>query len=69
MPTDSKLYTFDRVFRIFMTVLVFAAVLWLLKYLSNVLLPFAAAFLLAYLLNPLVNLIQKKSDTEQQLYL
>ena len=59
MPSGSKPYTFDRVFRIFMTILVFAAVLWLMNYLSDVLIPFAAAFLLAYLLNPLVNLIQK----------
>jgi predicted PurR-regulated permease PerM len=51
-----------------MTILVFAAVLWLMNYLSDVLIPFASAFLLAYLLNPLVNLLQKKSDTGLQLY-
>jgi predicted PurR-regulated permease PerM len=68
MPSDSKPYTFDRVFRIFVTILVFAGVLWLMKYLSDVLIPFASAFLLAYLLNPLVNLLQKKSDTGLQLY-
>ncbi len=60
MPSSSKPYTFDRVFRIFITALFFAAVLWLMKYLSDVLIPFATAFLLAYLLNPLVNLVQKK---------
>jgi len=34
--------------------------IWLMKYLSDVLIPFAVAFLLAYLLNPLVNRIQQK---------
>ncbi len=60
MPLDSKPYTFDRIFRIFVSVLIFAVVLWLMRYLSDVLIPFAAAFLLAYLLNPFVNIIQEK---------
>jgi predicted PurR-regulated permease PerM len=33
---------------------------WLLGYLSDVLIPFAVALLLAYLINPLVLLVQKK---------
>jgi len=60
MAFDNKPYTFDRVVRILVAVILFSAGLWLLKYLSDVLIPFAVAFLLAYLLNPLVNRIQKK---------
>lgn len=60
MSLDNKPYTFDRVFRLFVFVLIFSAVLWLLRYLSDVLIPFAVAFLLAYLLNPLVNWVQKR---------
>ncbi len=60
MSLDSKPYTFDRIFRIFVSVLIFAVILWLMRYLSDVLIPFAMAFLLAYLLNPLVNVIQNK---------
>ncbi|MEW6264936.1 MAG: AI-2E family transporter [Thermodesulfobacteriota bacterium] len=57
---DSKPFTLDRVVRLGIT----AGLLWglvlLLSYLSDVLIPFAVALLLAYLLNPLVVLVQKK---------
>lgn len=60
MLFDDKPYTFDRVVRIALLVgLVWAAVS-VLNYLSDVLVPFAAALLLAYLLNPLVNAVQKR---------
>jgi len=39
---------------------VLAGLIWLVGYLSDVLIPFALALLLAYLTNPLVSLIQKK---------
>ena len=60
MLLDDKPYSFDRVFRIFITVSILAGVFWLMRYLSDVLIPFVAAFLLAYLLNPMVNRIQKR---------
>ncbi|WP_084448660.1 AI-2E family transporter [Desulfovibrio inopinatus] len=51
---DEKPYTFDRVVRM----AIMAALLWglvnLLSYLSDVLIPFAVALLMAYLINPLV---------------
>ena len=59
MP-DNKPYTFDRVFRIGLTVGSVVAVIWLLNYLSEALIPFAIAFLLAYLINPIVCWVQKK---------
>lgn len=59
MP-DRKPYTFDRIMRITITAGFLFAIIWLLGYLSDVLIPFAVAFLLAYLMNPLVQLVQKK---------
>lgn len=63
IPVDNgqSKYTFDRVARTLASVLVVAAVLMLLRYLSDVLLPFAAAVALAYLLNPLVNVFEQKT--------
>ena len=58
--TDQKPFTFDRVIRILITAGFLAGFVWLLGYLSDVLLPFAIAVLLAYLTNPLVSLVQKK---------
>jgi predicted PurR-regulated permease PerM len=57
---EGKTYTFDRVVRILFTAAVIFGLILLARYLSDVLLPFAIAVLLAYLLNPLVRLIQKK---------
>lgn len=57
---DPKRYTFDRVVRLLITAGILAGVIWLAGYLSDVLIPFAVALLLAYLTNPLIVLIQKK---------
>jgi predicted PurR-regulated permease PerM len=55
-----KPYTFDRVVRILLSVGILAGMIWLAGYLSDVLIPFAVALLMAYLTNPLVSLVQKK---------
>jgi predicted PurR-regulated permease PerM len=60
MFPENKPYTLDRVVRISITLGFLCGLVWLLGYLSDVLIPFAAAFLLAYLMNPLVVLVQKK---------
>ena len=60
MLLDNREYNFDRVFRIGVGIVVAAGLVWLLGYLSDVLIPFAAAFLLAYLLNPLVVRLQAR---------
>ena len=60
MLFDGKPYTFDRVIRIGITVGLLWGFIWLLGYLSDVLIPFAIALLLAYLINPLVQLVQRK---------
>ena len=55
-----KPFTFDRVIRIAITVGITWGLLTLVAYLSDVLIPFAVALLLAYLINPLVSWIQRK---------
>lgn len=60
MLLDRKPYTFDRVFRIGIAVALIWGLIWLLGYLSDVLIPFAVALILAYMMNPLVTMIQKK---------
>ena len=57
---EQRPYTLDRVVRILLSVGILVGVIWLIGYLSDVLIPFAVALLLAYLTNPLVTLVQKK---------
>ena len=58
--TEQRPYTFDRVVRILLSLGILAGMIWLAGYLSDVLIPFAVALLMAYLTNPLVTLIQRK---------
>lgn len=60
MLVNGTPYTLDRIVRIVITVGLLGGLIWLLGYLSDVLIPFAVALLLAYLINPLVLLVQKK---------
>ena len=55
-----KEITFDKFIRILGVVLITGGVLYMLNYLSNVLLPFFIAWLLAYLLYPIVKFVQYK---------
>jgi predicted PurR-regulated permease PerM len=61
MTNGETRYTLDRVVRVLLGAGTLAAVLALLRYLSDVLLPFAAAVVLAYLLNPLVTALERKT--------
>jgi len=54
-------YTLDRVVRLLLSVAGVVAVLALVRHLSDVLLPFAAAVVLAYLLNPLVTALERRT--------
>ena len=60
MPFDTQPYDVDRIFRLLLGVSVVVFGFYLLVYLSDVLLPCAIAFLLAYLLNPVVSWIQRR---------
>ena len=55
-----KLWTLDRIMRLLIIVVGAGIVLWVLHYLSGVLAPFFAAFLVAYIFDPLVCKIQNK---------
>lgn len=55
MPTSRRPYTFDRVFRIVGSLALAAGAIWLIGVLRDVLLPFALACLVAYMLEPLVD--------------
>ena len=55
-----KEITFDRFIRMMGIVLITGGVLYMLNYLSSVLLPFFVAWLLAYLLYPMVKFVQYK---------
>jgi len=61
MGTNETRYTFDHVVRMVLGAAGIVVVLGLLRYLSDVLLPFAAAVILAYLLNPLVTIFERKT--------
>lgn len=60
MQLENKPYTFDRVVRILITLIIIAVLIWLFNLLKPVLIPFAIALLLAYLINPLVDFFQNK---------
>lgn len=55
---DEK-FTLDRIVRLVLSAMVFIALFYLLRVLSDVLLPFFIALLMAYLMNPIVTWIQK----------
>ena len=58
-PFD-KPFTFDRTIRLLISVLAIGAALYFLYLLKDVLLPFFIAWLLAYMLNPLVRFYKRK---------
>lgn len=59
MLDSDKPYTFDRVVRMVLTAIAVVVLIWLLGYLSSVLVPFVAALLLAYLLNPATSFVER----------
>lgn len=56
----TKTFTFDRVVRILISVVILVAAYFLIQRLSSVLIPFLVAWLIAYLLYPIVSFIQYK---------
>ncbi|MBU0719390.1 MAG: AI-2E family transporter [Planctomycetes bacterium] len=61
MVEPERPYTFDRVARLAISAAVVVGVLFLLRFLSDVLIPFVAAVVLAYLLNPLVTAFERRT--------
>lgn len=60
MPAETQPYTFDRLVRTFMRLLVVVLLLWLVSATREVLVPLAVAFLLAYLLDPVVRFVERR---------
>jgi predicted PurR-regulated permease PerM len=56
---DNRPYTFDRVIRLTLAAALLTGFIWLLGYLSDVLIPFVVALLLAYMIDPLVRLLER----------
>lgn len=61
MILDSKPINLDRLVRLLFNGLLIVALLWILNYLSDVLLPFAIALSMAYFINPVVVRIERKT--------
>ncbi len=59
MDFFEKPFTFDRVVRLLIGISLFLGSIWLINYLSDVLLPFFVALILAYIMNPFVNWLQR----------
>ena len=57
---DPRPYDLDRVFRLLITVVTLVGLFLLVRYLAEVLIPFAVALLIAYLLNPVVGVVQRR---------
>ena len=58
--TEQKKYDFDRVVRMVLTLISVGIGVWLINYLSPVLMPFVVGFSLAYSIEPLVEWLQRK---------
>ncbi len=57
---DPRPYDLDRVFRLLITAVTVVGLFLLVRYLAEVLIPFAVALLIAYLLNPAVAVVQRR---------
>lgn len=55
-----KTYTFDRVIKILITLAIIVGLYLIINSISGALLPFLIAWLIAYMMNPLVNFVQHK---------
>lgn len=59
-----RYWTVDRIMRLVIGIAITAALVWLIRYLSNVLLPFFVACAVSYLLQPLVGFNQRLTHTK-----
>lgn len=58
-PSTHRTYTFDRVVRLLIGLVITIAAIWLIHRLSSVLIPFFGAWLIAFILEPIVQLNMK----------
>lgn len=65
--SKSTYWNIDRIMRLIIGIVIAAILIWLIRYLSDVLLPFFVACLIAYLLQPVVRLNQKILHTSRRI--
>ena len=64
--TEVKKYDLDRVVRMVLTAMTIAVIIFVINYLSPVLLPFVVGFIFAYMLNPFVGWVQRVSHLKNR---
>ncbi len=66
MPSkvSSRYWTVDRIMRLVIGLAIAAALIYLVRYLSNVLLPFFVACFIAYILQPIVDMNRRLTRTK-----
>ncbi|MDD2799435.1 MAG: AI-2E family transporter [Bacteroidales bacterium] len=67
MNTERKPFTFDRVARIFFTLLIVWGIIFIATKIKDALLPFLISWLIAYMLNPMVGFFQYKLHIRNRL--
>ncbi|MFT3740106.1 MAG: AI-2E family transporter [Breznakibacter sp.] len=68
MAAPQQLYTFDRVVRMVISTLMVIGILLLIRRLSAVLIPFFVAVFLVYLIEPFVELVQRRLHLKKRIY-
>ncbi|MDE7376756.1 MAG: AI-2E family transporter [Muribaculaceae bacterium] len=61
-------FTFDRTVRLVITIALVVGIMWLMRRLSGVLLPFLAAWLIAFILEPVVQLNMRMLGTRRRFF-
>lgn len=67
MENETRKYDFDRVTRLIITIVSVIIFVWVLNYLSGVLLPFLIGCLIAYMLEPLVKFFLRKLHLKKRI--
>lgn len=68
MPSTHRTYTFDRVVRLLIGLVITVAAIWMIHKLSSVLIPFFGAWLLAFILEPIVQLNKKALHVRRRFF-
>lgn len=67
-PSTHRTYTFDRVVRLLIGLVITVAAIWMIHKLSSVLIPFFGAWLLAFILEPIVQLNKKALHVRRRFF-
>lgn len=67
MPQNTTYWNLDKIMKLIIGIAISAVLIWLVRYLSDVLLPFFAACLIAYLLQPVLAFNQRMLHTKRRI--